>query len=191
MIRYPANDYIRETSSTLVTELSASFSIGPEAQLEERYQSLAAIASNQSNAWVAVKTDQDQIYYYNSTDGSTQWEEPAEHMTVQQEVDSMLALISTQLVRGASDVETKSSDVAALVGLTVAYQYDSVLNNKLLDLVHTQIVESAAAAKYAELDDATRVQFVSALTVRSKFNCTFGLIPIRFSKTLQGKPQRC
>lgn len=136
-LKYSNNEYLTTVASSISNELSEAFSIGPEAQLESQLNLFVNYIAS-GNIWQQLLSD-NTPYFYNTTTGNSQWDEPPEYQTQLRLLDDILELI-VRLNLNLSDVNISEECNTTIYSMLYNNIGDININNRLMKFVYAQVV---------------------------------------------------
>jgi hypothetical protein len=145
ILQYGHNEYLTSVAGSISSDLSNAFAIGPEAQLEAQLTLFMSYLSGGGWQRLLSEDENKTPYYYHSTSGVSQWEEPAEYQTQLRVLDDILDL-TMKLDQNLSDVVIGVECNDMIYAMLYNNCTDQSVTNKLMKFVYAQVSPTSTSS---------------------------------------------
>jgi len=142
---HAGHEYILDASAALLAHMTQAFAGGTEALLEDKLRNLANLHAGAS-MWQQVMGEDGNPYFYNSVTGESSWEQAAEHLGLQMELDSIISLVDS-LEGNLKDLDITTA--SSLVGILGTHAQDAGIMGRVVGLMSSLCATNDSAMALA------------------------------------------
>lgn len=143
---YSSNEYLVGVATSLKNDLLGAYAVGPEAQLEQLLDSVPAIHLG-ADGWMQCPDESGNMYFYNSTDGSSQWEAPEGYTLLLRTLNEIIDLACVTLRGDMSNVAITEQHQFDFYQILLYQGSDAVMPAGVMRMLHAQAAQSGPAAR--------------------------------------------
>jgi hypothetical protein len=143
---YSTNEYLVGVATSLKTDLLSAYAVGPEAQLEALLDSVPGIHAG-ADGWVQTPDESGNLYYYNCTDGASQWEVPEGYSLLLRTLNEIMDMTCGTLKNNLSNVALTEQHMIDFYQILVYQGSDAQMSTKVMQFLHAQATQSGPVAR--------------------------------------------
>lgn len=143
---YSYNEYLVGVATSLKNDLMGAYAVGPESQLEQLLNNVPAIHLG-ADGWMQCPDESGNIYYYNSTDGASQWEAPEGYSLLLRTLHEIVELTCSVLKNNLSNVAITEQHMVDFYQILLYQGGDIVMLAGVMQFLHAQASHSGAVTR--------------------------------------------
>ena len=138
---YSSNEYLVGVATSLKNDLLGAYAVGPESQLEQLLDTIATVHQG-ADGWIQTPDENGYLYYYNSSDGASQWEEPEGYTMLIRTLTEIVEITSTTLKSNLSNVALTTQHMNDFYQILLYQGSDTQVLNKVMEFLYAQATKS-------------------------------------------------